>query len=483
MFLQVSLLAALLGTTVANPGTNSKCLASNAVGAANYQLCCPDGQGSGKGTVGEAVFEYSCSRYYTGKSGSGTMHRQVTSAKDCAQLCASSADCPGSSWQSTQKRCWVLGSANADYAPFSPAKDWMILTRSAEAPEDPDPEEECKDQVDAVKESAAKQCATEKEKLQKEGEATKTAALASASSHCEAGKTELKEEAAAAARKCETEKEQLRGEEEAKREAEKAKLNDIAKSRCEADKAAALAGANAQCATEKDQLKQQGEAQCKSEQDAASAQCEKEKAELQKQVDDARAQCQADKDSAVAAANSQCATEKDQIRQEGDSKLQQAKSQCEADKSGLRHQVKQCEDTAALSTASGQGGGQWKSVDAQCRDNSWHNLCDGSCSQRQFKLGGVDFQVKCNVRTNGMVEELWWHRQSILECAEACALTPRCLGVGWRKTNLEPERGVCHAHIKWDHTHTMITTAFPYGGGEHLIYAPARIAPTGAPGT
>ncbi|RAH76092.1 hypothetical protein BO86DRAFT_460136 [Aspergillus japonicus CBS 114.51] len=517
MLFQATLFAALLGTTVASSGSNSKCLSSNTVGTANYQLCCPEGQGSGKGTVGDSVFEFACGQYYAGKSGSGTQHRQVNSAKDCAQLC-SSPDCPGASWHSTGKKCFVLGSGNTDYAPYSPAKDWMVLTKSAETPEDPDPEEDCKEFIDAAKETAAAQCTSEKEQQKKECESNKASALTEAKAQCEAEKAQLKEQAATAASQCETdkaaaleqctaEKEQVRGEEKAKCEAEKAELTNGATAsaeQCEADKAAALAGASQQCATEKEQLRQEGEAQCKSEKEAASSQCDKEKNEIRQQGDSKLQQCQADKDSAVANANAQCATEKDQlqlqcksekdaaasqcekekneIRQQGENQLQQSKSQCEAEKAGLQQKIKELEAKAS-SVGSGLAGGQWLSVDEKCRSNSWRSLCDGTCSQRQFTLGGVDFQVKCNVRTNGAVEEIWWYRQSILECAEACALNPRCLGVGWRSFGGEPEKGVCHANIKWDHIYQLVNTAFPHSGGEHLIYAKGRITPTGAPGT
>ncbi|PYH81613.1 hypothetical protein BO82DRAFT_354359 [Aspergillus uvarum CBS 121591] len=579
MLFQATLFAALLGTTVASSGSNSKCLSSNTVGAANYQLCCPESQGSGKGTVGDSVFEFTCGQYLTGKSGAGTQHRQVNSAKDCAQLC-SSPDCPGASWHSTGKKCFVLGSGNTDYAPYSPAKDWMVLTKSAETPEDPDPEEDCKEFIDAAKETAAAQCTSEKEQQKKECESNKASALTGAKAQCEAEKTQLKEQAATAASQCEAdktaaleqctaEKEQIHGEEKAKCEAEKAELANGATAsaeKCESDKAAALAGASQQCATEKEQLRQEGEAQCKSDKEAASSDCEKEKNEIRQQGDSKLQQCQADKDSAVANANAQCATEKDQlqsqsksekdaaasqcekekdeIRQQGDSKLQQcqadkdsavananaqcatekdqlqklvddarlqcksekdaatsqcekekdeirkqgenqlqqSKSQYEAEKAGLQQKIKELEDKTS-SVGSGTAGGQWLSVDEKCRSNSWRSLCDGTCSQRQFTLGGVDFQVKCNVRTNGAVEEIWWYRQSILECAEACALNPRCLGVGWRNFGGEPEKGVCHAMIKWDHIYQLVNTAFPHSGGEHLIYAKGRITPTGAPGT
>ncbi|RAH69510.1 uncharacterized protein BO66DRAFT_392439 [Aspergillus aculeatinus CBS 121060] len=553
MLFQGALFAALLGTTVASSGSNSKCLSSNTVGAANYQLCCPEGQGSGKGTVGDSVFEFTCGQYLTGKSGAGTQHRQVNSANDCAQLC-SSPDCPGASWHSTGKKCFVLGSGNTDYAPYSPARDWMVLTKSAETPEDPDPEEDCKEFIDAAKETAAAQCASEKEQQKKECESNKASALTEAKAQCEAAKAQLKEQAATAATQCEadktaaleqctTEKEQVRGEEKAKCEAEKAELANGATAsaeQCEADKAAALAGANQQCATEKEQLRQEGEAQCKSEKEAASSQCQKEKDEIRQQGDsklqqcqaDKEAassqcqkekdeihqqgdsklqQCQADKDGALTNANAQCATERDQlqklvddarsqcksekdaaasqcekekdeIRKQGENQLQQSKSQCDAEKAGLQQKIKELEEKAS-SVGSGTGGGQWLSVDEKCRSNSWRSLCDGTCSQREFTLGGVDFQVKCNVRTNGAVEEIWWHRQSILECAEACALTPRCLGVGWRSFGGEPEKGVCHANIKWDHIYQLVNTPYPYSGGEHLIYAKGRITPTGAPGT
>ncbi|RAL07249.1 uncharacterized protein BO97DRAFT_400410 [Aspergillus homomorphus CBS 101889] len=429
MLLPLSLIAALLGTTVASTGATSKCLSSNTLGADNYQLCCPNGQGSGKGTVGETVFEYSCGQYYTGKSGPGTQHRQVNSAKDCAQLC-SSPDCPGASWQSTRKQCWVLGSGNSDYSAFSPAKDWLIITRSAETPKDPDPEEECKDLIDAAKETA-------EEKIK-----------------CEAEKAELTDKAATTA------------------------------GQCESDKEAALAGAQAQCATEKKQIQEEGEAQCKSEKEAASSQCENDKNQLQELVDDARSQCKSEKD----AANTQCENAKNEIRQQGESKLQQSKTQCDAEKSELQQKVQELEKKAA-SAPNGQGHGQWQAVDPQCRDSSWTNLCGSGCSQRQFKLGGVDFQVKCGVRTNGANEEAWYYRQSILECAEACALTPRCLGVGWRSIGGEPAIGVtrpqesanhkhhtqyCHAMIRQDGFSMLRNTPLYY---EHLIYAPARVTP------
>lgn len=102
-------------------------------------------------------------------------------------------------------------------------------------------------------------------------------------------------------------------------------IND-AQAECKLEKDAA----SSKCATEKDQLRQQGEAQCKSEKDAASSQCANEKHRLQKQTDDARSQCQAEKDNAVSNANSECATEKDKLRHQQEGDLQRSKSQLEA---------------------------------------------------------------------------------------------------------------------------------------------------------
>lgn len=249
---------------------------------------------------------------------------------------------------------------------------WLTLQKTTE---EPDPEQDCKELVDAAKREAESKCTTEKDRLQREGET-----------------------------QCRTEK-------------DTALTN--ANTQCQKDKDAALANANSQCAAEKDKLR----AEADTDAQQAQSQCTTEKDQLRQQADTARTQCQSEKDTALTNSNSQCTTEKDQLRQQ----LADAARQRDTERDGLQKQLKDAQDKAS-------GGGFTDSASAQdsaCINNSWNSLCSGSCGHDTFTVGGVEFKRKCNVSTKEGREEQWYQRSSVMDCVRECAGIKACLGVGW----------------------------------------------------
>ncbi|KAJ5778461.1 hypothetical protein N7520_001707 [Penicillium odoratum] len=410
-----------------------------------YKACCGQTQ-SGKARVDGVEFSYSCGAY---PSPAKNTIIKASSARECAHGCAAAGtDCRAAAWNS-KGQCFFV--TVDDYSPRA-YKGFMSLEKTKELVSEPESEPTggCGKATDAAKAEcekyAAVKCQNEKESDKAQCEQEKTAvaddAKKQAETDCQNDKSQLQKQIDDAQAKCNSQK-------------------DAASSQCQTDKDAAVSNANSQCAAEKEQLQKQTDdarSQCQTDKDAAvsnavsnaNSQCTAEKDQLQKQTVDARSQCQTDKDAAVSNAvsnaNSQCAAEKDQLRQQGEGTLQQSKSQWEAEKATLENNLKTSEDKI-LSDANGHE--DWKAVDSRCHDNSWFSLCDGRCPQRQFKLGGVDFQVKCNVRTNGAREEIWWYRPSILQCAEDCAMNPNCIAVGWRNFGGEPQAGVSEESFKF----------------------------------
>jgi hypothetical protein len=231
MLLKHSILSLLCALEVAW-ATDSACFSPDAKGKAGYEACCAK-QSNGKGTVGGVVFEYTCQTFLKKGGDYGTTHKGVSSARECAQLCASDSTCQGSSWGSARSLCFLLSSKGYDR--FTPNPGFLILEKTPEEPEKPDRVKDCKDLVDAGKKEGEAQCATEKDKLRKEGE-------------------------------------------EALRECQKQKETAVAesKSQCEKQKESAIAESKTQCEKEKDELRQQGTDGLK--------QCESDKAGLQQQL-------------------------------------------------------------------------------------------------------------------------------------------------------------------------------------------------------
>jgi hypothetical protein len=280
MLLKHSILSLLCALEVAW-ATDSACFSPDAKGKAGYEACCAK-QSNGKGTVGGVVFEYTCQTFLKKGGDYGTTHKGVSSARECAQLCASDSTCQGSSWGSARSLCFLLSSKGYDR--FTPNPGFLILEKTPEEPEKPDRVKDCKDLVDAGKKEGEAQCATEKDKLRKEGE-------------------------------------------EALRECQKQKETAVAesKSQCEKQKESAIAESKTQCEKEKDELRKQAEAAGQKERE----QCEKDKSQLRQERDDALQKCKSD-----------CEAEKEQLRQQGTDGLKQ----CENDKAGLQQQLKTCQD-------------------------------------------------------------------------------------------------------------------------------------------
>ncbi|KAF7175514.1 hypothetical protein CNMCM7691_008615 [Aspergillus felis] len=261
MLLKLSILSLLCALEVTWASEASACFSPDAKGKAGYEACCAK-QDTGKGTVGGVVFEYTCKTFLKKGNDYGTTHRGVSSARECAQLCASDSSCEGSSWGSGISQCFLLSSKG--YTRYTPNPGFLILEKTPEEPKKPDRTKDCQDLVDAGKKEGEAQCAAEKDRLRQEGEQAlrecqkqKDAAVTESKTQCEKEKDELRKQVEGAAQKereqCEKDKSQLRQE------------RDDALQKCKSD-----------CEAEKEQLRQQGT-------DAAK-QCESDKAGLQQQL-------------------------------------------------------------------------------------------------------------------------------------------------------------------------------------------------------
>ncbi|GFG10799.1 hypothetical protein IFM61392_06582 [Aspergillus lentulus] len=432
MLLKHSIFSLLCALEVGWALDPSACFSPDAKGKAGYEACCAK-QSNGKGTVGGVVFEYTCQTFLKKGGDYGTTHKGVSSARECAQLCAGDSSCEASSWGSGISQCFLLSSKG--YTRFTPNPGFLILEKTPEEPEKPDRAKDCKDLVDAGKKEGEAQCATDKDKLRKEGE--------EALRECQKQK-----EAAVAESKTQCEKEKESAIAESKTQCEKEKESAVAesKTKCEKERESAIAESKTQCEKEKDELRKQAEGAAQKERE----QCEKDKSQLRQERDDALQKCKSD-----------CEAEKEQLRQQGTD----GAKQCESDKAGLQQQLKTCQDkqqpTKPTDTVAAQ--------DPKCRDNSWQNMCGGVCQEDTFTLAGVVFKKRCFVRTVMGREVQVYHRSSLLECLEKdCAPNPNCLGVGWRPW----EVGHCHVHMSIGHG---LRTA--YNPHEHLIYAKDRVTP------
>lgn len=411
MHFTLNLLVALLGV-----GTSASATCFTTAGPESFKACCPTPQSSGKGTISGVVFKYTCGQFFI--SGESTI--SASSVKECAEECQKTPHCNSASWTSKQK-CSLLGEK---YPAPMKSSSWLTLQKTTE---EPDPEQDCKELVDAAKREAESKCTTEKDRLQREGETQcrteKDIALANADAQCQRDKDTTLTNVNA---QCQKDKDAALANSNSQCAAEKDKLR--------ADADANAQKAQSQCTTEKDQLRQQADSartQCQSEKDAAltnaNSQCAVEKDQLRQQADTARTQCQSEKDAALTNSNSQCTAEKDQLRQQ----LADAARQRDTERDGLQKQLKDAQDKAG---AGGGTGGFTDSASAQdgaCINNSWSSLCSGGCGHDTFTVGGVEFKRKCNVSTGGGREEQWLHRSSVMDCVRECAGIKACLGVGW----------------------------------------------------
>ncbi|KAH7312097.1 hypothetical protein BKA65DRAFT_413212 [Rhexocercosporidium sp. MPI-PUGE-AT-0058] len=398
------LLVSLLGVV-----TTAFATCFTTAGPASFKACCPTPQTSGKGTISGVVFKYTCGQFFKGdESIIG-----ASSVKECAEECQKAPHCNSASWSAKQK-CSLLGEK---YPAPMKIGSWLTLQKTTE---EPDPEQDCKELVDAAKREAESKCTTEKDRLQREAET-----------------------------QCRTDKDSA---------LTNAALTN-ANAECQKDKDAALANANSQCATEKDKLRTEANTDAQQ----AQSKCTTEKDQLRQQADTARTQCQSEKDTALTNSNSQCAAEKEQLRQQ----LADAARQRDTERDGLQKQLKDAQDKAGAS-----GGGFTESASAQdsaCINNSWSSLCSGSCGHDTFTVGGVEFKRKCNVSTGGGREEQWLHRSSVMDCVRECAGIKACLGVGWIAL-----QGHCHAHMTVSGSlRTAPSRGHPLHE-HHLIYVPSR---------
>jgi hypothetical protein len=101
------------------------------------------------------VFQYSCQQYARYQSSAGTKYEGVTSAKECAQLCASDNSCEAASW-SSRSQCYLLSNKGFTTYP-APGSDFLLLVKTTLT--NPYPlADGCEDHVDTAKAECKKNC-------------------------------------------------------------------------------------------------------------------------------------------------------------------------------------------------------------------------------------------------------------------------------------------------------------------------------------
>jgi hypothetical protein len=167
MLLKRSIFSFLCALGVAWASEPPACFSADVTGEDGYKACCAN-QDNGEGTVGGVVFQYTCQTFLKKGNDYGTTHWGVSSARECAQLCAGDSSCEASSWGSGISRCFLLSSKG--YIRYTPNRGFLILEKKPEEQEKPDSTKDCQDLVDAGKKEGEAQCAAEKDKLRQEGE-------------------------------------------------------------------------------------------------------------------------------------------------------------------------------------------------------------------------------------------------------------------------------------------------------------------------
>ncbi|OGM43150.1 hypothetical protein ABOM_008884 [Aspergillus bombycis] len=208
MILNLPLLVVLSGVGVTWAASSSNCLSGS-----SFDTCCSDRDAVGKGTVDDVVMNYACGTYAKYETaGYGTVHKGAANAKECAGLCARDTSCQAGFWSKVGSKCYLLN--DRSYKTYHNKGTFLLFEKTTE---DPEPVNECKDQV----ESATSQCNAEKDKIKQQGaqmlkklQDDKDQAIIQAGSKCEAEKEAIRKEnaqmAEQASKQCEADKDQLR---------------------------------------------------------------------------------------------------------------------------------------------------------------------------------------------------------------------------------------------------------------------------------
>ncbi|KAE8381829.1 hypothetical protein BDV26DRAFT_300771 [Aspergillus bertholletiae] len=235
--------AAQAPLSATSDGTNCLALSGNSPRAI-FEACCSGGTTSGKGSVDGVEFTYSCEQWAAPYQKTPV---SATSARECAQRCAASAECPASLW-SRGGDCFFITSASYN---ARPTKGLLLLEKTGHVVSVSEPGHECDEAVDIGKAQCEKDAATRCE--------TKTAALT------ENAKAECAKQVALIQSQCETE----------------------ASERCKAEVAVAVQEKTSQCEQEKASLAESGRRQCEAEKVDMCASCDAERLKLQKELDEA----------------------------------------------------------------------------------------------------------------------------------------------------------------------------------------------------
>ncbi|KAF7595570.1 hypothetical protein BBP40_005605 [Aspergillus hancockii] len=252
----------------------ANCLAlSGGYPHAIFDACCSSGSKSGRGSVDGVEFTYSCEQWAAPYKNTAV---SAASARECAQLCAASADCPATSWTS-KGQCYFITTASYTARPL---KSILLLKKTGKLVSELEPEGDCGKAVEAVKALCEKDAAAR-------CEAGKAALVENAKADCAKQGALIQAQCDAKRANCETEMDDWCQAKTATAVQEKI-------SQCEQEKAA-LGGSceevqkrtEAQCQKEKDGLVESGKVQCEAQKSALSVTFEAEKQNLQKALDEA----------------------------------------------------------------------------------------------------------------------------------------------------------------------------------------------------
>ncbi|KAL5344954.1 hypothetical protein ACLOAV_009907 [Pseudogymnoascus australis] len=139
-------------------------------------------------TAGGVNFHYTCASW--AKPYNSPAH-SANSARECAELCASSSNCAAASWFSSMRKCYLTSSQI--YTQYSGTSGALLLEKTRGSPDLPDdePKGDCKQQIAAD----VAECQGEKAALvQTERE------------ECQAAKTTLEQNTRERVENCESEK-------------------------------------------------------------------------------------------------------------------------------------------------------------------------------------------------------------------------------------------------------------------------------------
>lgn len=189
-------------TPIGTTSSPEKCLSiSRGTAKVRYDACCSHGSTSGKGSVEGKEFTYTCAKFASPFNQSPL---DAANPHECAKLCAADAACPACSW-TTLGKCYFA--TTESYGTLS-TKNMLLIEKTGEVVEEPEPSGECGTQIDAAKAECEKEKAALADDVKKQCEAEKLAE----SSSCEATKAQLESEKSAQSAAFEAAKVQLEAE-------------------------------------------------------------------------------------------------------------------------------------------------------------------------------------------------------------------------------------------------------------------------------